>query len=101
MSDHRPESHARDERHRLRGLLLSLGAMALWAVTATAVLVLVLGPPDVDVLYYDFGPGMTAITLLGTPLTYAFAWRRPRPFREVALFGLPVFGFLTILWLGV
>ncbi|EIE98491.1 hypothetical protein [Saccharomonospora glauca] len=96
MTNYRPEPRTR-ERHRPRGWLLALGAMVLWAVTSTAVLVLALGPPDGDMLYYEFGPRMTVVALMGTPLTYAFAWRRPRPFREVVLVGLPVFAVLAAL----
>ncbi len=89
--------HSDERRHRARGRgwSLSLAAMATWAVTFSAVLVAVLGQPDPDTLYYFYGPMLAIVTLLGTPLTYALAWRRPRPFREVAFIALPVFAVLA------
>lgn len=86
-----PNGTRRPEPARARGWLLSLASILLWEAVLTLVMLVAGGPPDGDALYYSYGPALVIIAVFGTPLTYLLAWRRPRPFHQMALFALPVF----------
>lgn len=81
----------RRQRARGRGWLLSLAAILSWQAVLMLVLLAIGGLPDPDTLYYWLGPKLVVTVVAATPLTYLVSWRRPRPFRQVALFALPVF----------
>jgi hypothetical protein len=78
-------------RHRGRGWLLSLAAIA----TCEAMLVIgssiINGFPSGDAWFWTLGPAMVTMLVVGTPLTYLLAWRRPRSYAGVLLISLPVF----------
>lgn len=87
-----PETEGTPRAHRrLRGWLLSFAAMLAAEAALMIVLIVAVGPPSGDALYFTISPKLAVILLFGTPVTYLVAWRRPRPFHQVLLRALPVF----------
>lgn len=65
--------------------------MVTWAAVLTVILLITAGAPDSDALYWRYGPMLVMVVVFGTPLTYLFAWRRPRSYPRMLLWSLPVF----------
>jgi hypothetical protein len=64
--------------------------MGTWEAVLVIVSSISNGFPSGDAWFWTLGPALFTMLVFGTPLTYLFAWRRPKSYFGVLLAALPV-----------